>query len=151
MAEPLNQELEFDVGEDDQEETTVEMNEDGTDAQVATEEEIVVEETKKGAAPQTEELEKYSGKVKKRIDKLTARLRETQRREEAAVAFAKNVQMENETLQQKNHKTDGERLHEAQGRITSHALALKQVIKKAREEGRPEHLIILNQSSKRRV
>ena len=57
------------------------MNEDGTDAQVATEEEIVVEETKKGAAPQTEELEKYSGKVKKRIDKLTARLRETQRRE----------------------------------------------------------------------
>jgi|TARA_B110001454_G_scaffold53786_1_gene52686 hypothetical protein len=135
MAEPLNQELEFDVGEDDQEETTVEMNEDGTDAQVATEEEIVVEETKKGAAPQTEELEKYSGKVKKRIDKLTARLRETQRREEAAVAFAKNVQMENETLQQKNHKTDGERLHEAQGRITSHALALKQVIKKAREEG----------------
>ena len=55
MAEPLNQELEFDVGEDDQEETTVEMNEDGTDAQVATEEEIVVEETKKGDAPQTEE------------------------------------------------------------------------------------------------
>ena len=43
--------------------------------------------------------------------------------------------MENQTLQQKHHKTDGERLHEAQGRITSHALALKQVIKKAREEG----------------
>ena len=139
MAELLNQEMDFDVGEDDQEETTIEMNEDGTDAKVADQEEIVVEETKKekkkAGSPETEELENYSGKVKKRIDKLTARLRETQRREEAALEFAKNVQQQNQVLEERFQKTDGERLQEAQGRVSSHTLALKQVIKKAREEG----------------
>jgi len=136
MAESLNQEMDFDVGEDEQEETTVEMNEDGTDAKVANQEEIVVETTKKKAgSAETEELENYSGKVKKRIDKLTARLRETQRREEAALEYARNVQQQNQVLEQRYQKTDGERLQEAQGRVSSHALALKQVIRKAREEG----------------
>ncbi len=41
MTQELNQEMNFDVGEDEQEETTIEMNEDGTDAKVAEHEEIV--------------------------------------------------------------------------------------------------------------
>ena len=136
MTQELNQEMNFDVGEEEQEETTIEMNEDGTDAKVAEQEEIVVEQTqKKTSSSDTEELENYSGKVKKRIDKLTARLRETQRREEAALEFAKNVQQQNQVLEERYQKTDGERLQEAQGRVSSHTLALKQVIKKAREEG----------------
>tara|TARA_R110001583_G_scaffold49882_4_gene155923 strand:+ start:297 stop:1235 length:939 start_codon:yes stop_codon:yes gene_type:complete len=134
--EPMNQELEFNVGEEEEKEATVEMNEDGTDAEVAQEEPPVVEEVEsKKQADSTEELDNYSGKVKKRIDKLTARLRETQRREEAAVQYAKNVQQQNEELQQQFQKTDSDRLHEAKGRVESHVLALKQVIKKAREEG----------------
>ena len=35
MTQELNQEMNFDVGEEEQEETTIEMNEDGTDAKVA--------------------------------------------------------------------------------------------------------------------
>jgi hypothetical protein len=132
MKEQMNQELEFDIGDDEQE-ATVEMNDDGTDAELAVEEAPVVEKT--GAAPKKEELENYSVKVKKRIDKLTARLRETQRREAAALDYAKNVQHQNQVLEARYQKTDGERLQEAQGRISSHSLALKQVIKKAREEG----------------
>ena len=42
MAEPKNEELQFDVG-DNEEETTVEMNDDGSDAKVAEKEEPVVE------------------------------------------------------------------------------------------------------------
>ena len=84
MAEPKNEELQFDVGENE-EETTVEMNDDGSDAKVAEKEEPVVEQEaapeKEQAAPDSEELDDYSDKVKKRIDKLTARLRETERRE----------------------------------------------------------------------
>ena len=136
-TEPINQELEFNVGEEETE-ATVEMNEDGSEAQVAAEDPPVVEEVvekKPAAKKETEDLEQYSDKVKKRIDKLTARLRETQRREEAAVEFAKNVQQQNETLQEKYQRTDTERLQEAQGRTESHVVALKQVIKKAREEG----------------
>jgi len=138
QTEPMNQEMEFDIGEEENE-ATVEMNEDGSEATVADEKEApVVEEVaeeKPAAKKETEDLENYSDKVKKRIDKLTARLRETQRREEAALEFAKNVQQQNETLQEKYEKSDADRLQEAQGRTESHVVALKQVIKKAREEG----------------
>jgi hypothetical protein len=131
MSKPMNEELDFNVGEDEQE-ATVEMNEDGSDAKLAVEEPPAVEQA---AAPAEEELDDYSGKVKKRIDKLTARLRETQRREEAALEYARNVRQQNEQLEQQYRKTDTERLQEAQGRVDSHLIALKQVIKKAREEG----------------
>jgi hypothetical protein len=36
MSEPMNEELDFNVGEDEQE-ATVEMNEDGSDAKLAVE------------------------------------------------------------------------------------------------------------------
>ncbi|MBP04729.1 MAG: hypothetical protein CMA72_08105, partial [Euryarchaeota archaeon] len=131
----MTEELDFNVGEDEQE-ATVEMNEDGSDAKLAVEEEAeVVQEQAEKTAPAEEELDTYSDKVKKRIDKLTARLRETQRREEAALDYARNVKQQNETLEEQYRKTDTERLQEAQGRVDSHLIALKQVIKKAREEG----------------
>ena len=101
MAEPKNEELEFDIGENEQE-ATVEMNEDGTEAKVASEEEApIVEEEKEEKeekqeavekAPNAEDLDDYSDKVKKRIDKLTARLRESERMEKSAVDYAKSVQ-----------------------------------------------------------
>ena len=127
MSEPMNEELDFNVGEDEQE-ATVEMNEDGSDATLS------VEQGKK-AGPAEEELEDYSGKVKKRIDKLTARLRETQRREEAALEYAKNVQQQNQRLEQVFQQTDTQRLEEMQNRVGTQMVALKHVIKKAREEG----------------
>lgn len=92
-------------------------------------------------APQAEsekpdsEINQYSENVQKRIDKLTARLRETQRREEAAITYAKKVQEESNQLQQRMLRTDEERLHEAKGRIETQVVALKQIIRKAREEG----------------
>jgi len=133
MSDPMNEELDFNVGEDEQE-ATVEMNEDGSDAKLAVEEEAVVEQSKK-AGPAEEELDDYSGKVKKRIDKLTARLRETQRREEAALEYAKNVQQQNQKLEQVFQQTDTQRLEEMQNRVGTQLMALKHVIKKAREEG----------------
>ena len=106
---------------------------------------IDTEDTAQGSqipqAPQAEsekpdsEINQYSENVKKRIDKLTARLRETQRREEAAITYAKKVQEESSQLQQRMLRTDEERLHEAKGRIETQVVALKQIIRKAREEG----------------
>jgi len=133
MSDPMNEELDFNVGEDEQE-ATVEMNEDGSDATLSVEEPPAVEQGKK-AGPAEEELEDYSGKVKKRIDKLTARLRETQRREEAALEYAKNVQQQNQKLEQVFQQTDTQRLEEMQNRVGTQLMALKHVIKKAREEG----------------
>ena len=124
------QEIEFKLGE----------GESPVDVDVV-ENEDAVQEQETAQAPQVEsekpenEINQYSENVKKRIDKLTARLRETQRREEAAIAYAKKVQEESTQLQQRMLRTDEERLHEAKGRIETQVVALKQIIRKAREEG----------------
>ena len=135
MSAMSDEQLEFKIGEDE-EPVTVEMNEDGGEAKVQDQEEPPVVETQQ-AAPQTTEddLDQYSDKVKKRIDKLTARLRETQRREQAALEYAKGVQQQAEELRRRAVQLDTERVGEAKSRIETQTIALKQIIKKAREEG----------------
>ena len=124
------QEIEFKLGEGESPvDVDVVENEDTTQEQ-ETQQVSQVESEK----PENE-INQYSENVKKRIDKLTARLRETQRREEAAIAYAKKVQEESTQLQQRMLRTDEERLHEAKGRIETQVVALKQIIRKAREEG----------------
>lgn len=120
--------LEYKVGEDEQP-ATVQVDEEGKAE--------LVEETeqKPAAAEQGRELDQYSDNVKKRIDKLTARLRETQRREQAAIEYAKQVQSRAQELEQRYVKTDEDRLVEAKSRIETQVVALKQIIRKAREEG----------------
>ena len=128
----MNQELEFKIGEDEKP-ATVSIGEDGA-AELMDKPGNPQVETTSQAAP-TGELEQYSESVKKRIDKLTARLRETQRREQAAVEYAKNVQARATQLEQQFMSVDTERLGEATGRVQTQVVALKQIIRKAREEG----------------
>jgi hypothetical protein len=125
----MNDELEFKVGEDESP-ATVSIGEDGA-AEVLDKPQAPVVET---SAPQGE-LDQYSDGVKKRIDKLTARLRETQRREQAALEYAKSVQARATQLEQQYMAVDSERLGEANGRVQTQVVALKQIIRKAREEG----------------
>jgi hypothetical protein len=124
-----NEQLEFSVGEGEQPATV----------QIPAEEEApaLPQVSNEAAAPEKNEreLDDYSEKVKKRIDKLTARLRETQRREQAAVEYARQVQERAQELEQRYVKSDAERLVEAQNRVETQAVALKQIIRKAREEG----------------
>jgi len=126
----MNEQLEFNVGEDEVP-ATVEVAETG-EAKVVEE---TSEPTKAESAAPEKELDQYSDNVKKRIDKLTARLRETQRREQAALEYAKQVQSRAQQLEQQYLRSDEERLTEAKGRVETQVVALKQIIRKAREEG----------------
>jgi hypothetical protein len=129
------QELEFKIGEGE-EPVDIDMGEDGQSPKIQEGEQAPHVETSGGNVEKPEnELNQYSENVKKRIDKLTARLRETQRREEAAITYARNVQAEAQQMQQRMFRTDEERLHEAKGRIETQVVALKQIVRKAREEG----------------
>lgn len=124
------EQLEFDIGEG-VDPKTVSLGENG-EAEVLEKQEppaVVTEEDSN-----REEVRAYSSEVQKRIDKLTARLREAERRENAALEYAKNVNAQKETLEQQFRAADGARLNEAKGRIETQMLALKQVIRKAREE-----------------
>ena len=124
------QEIEFKLGEG---ESPVDV--DVVDTEDTVQEQEISQATQVENEKPENEINQYSENVKKRIDKLTARLRETQRREEAAIAYAKKVQEESSQLQQRMLRTDEERLHEAKGRIETQVVALKQIIRKAREEG----------------
>lgn len=136
-----NEQLEFNIGEDE-DSATVEMNEDGSEAVLADAPQAPEVEIAP-AAPQNQEeqkqhskeLDDYSSNVRKRIEKLTARLRETERREQAAIEYARNVQQRATQLEQQFRQTDTERLYEAKTRIDTQIAALKQVIRQAREEG----------------
>jgi len=121
--------------EDDESPATVLIDEDGnTELVDEQEQEAPLVET---TSPETsaEDLDNYSDKVKKRIDKLTARLRETERREAAALEYAKNIQQKAQAFEQQAYQSDSARLGEAKSRIETQAVALKQIIRKAREEG----------------
>ena len=76
--------VEVELKEENQKEQT-----QSNQPEVQVEEAPVVEEPKKAA--KEEELEEYSASVKRRIDKLTRKMREAERREQAAIEYAKNV------------------------------------------------------------
>ena len=82
-----------------------------------------------------EELKEYSESVKKRIDKLTSKLREAERREQAAIEFAQGVQSKYLNAEQRVAQSDMGRISEAKSRIETQMMTIKQIIKKAREEG----------------
>jgi len=95
----------------------------------------VVHEPRTKPEGEQNELGQYSEKVQKRIDRLTAKLRETERREVAALEYARNVQGQAQQFEQRLHHTDTGRLSEAKTRAETQAMTLKQIIRKAREEG----------------
>jgi hypothetical protein len=129
----MNEQLEFKIGEDESP-ATVSIGEDGA-AEVLDKPQAPRVETTSQQSNEGGELDQYSEGVKKRIDKLTARLRETQRREQAALEYAKSAQARATQLEQQYMTVDGARLGEANGRVQTQVVALKQIIRKAREEG----------------
>lgn len=141
MEESKNEQVEFDIGDNEAEETVeVETPAEETEAtdEAASDKQETTEETdpeKKAGASEKETLDEYSGRVKKRIDKLTARLRESERREQSAIEYAKSIQSQHENLQEQYNKTSSERRDEARGRVETQIMSLKNVIKRAKEEG----------------
>lgn len=120
--------LEFDLGENEVA-TDISINEQGN-AEVQETPAVFVE-----TQSNREELETISDNVQKRISKLTARMREAERREQAAVEYAKGLQTQTHSLQQKLVNTDYSRLNEAKTRLETQQTTLKAIIRKAREEG----------------
>ena len=84
------------------------------------------------------EMDDYGKKVQSRIDKLTKRVRETERREQAAVQYAQGVQAEAETLKQKARTLDAGYVGEFASRVEAETVDAKQALKVAIETGDPE-------------
>ena len=93
------------------------------------------------SSSEEEELEEYSGKVKKRIDKLTGKYRESERREQAAVDFARGLQTENKTLKDRITNLDKGYRSEFTTRIDSQITEVQSKYKDAYESGNVDTMV----------
>ena len=93
----------------------------------------------------TEEMDDYGKKVQSRIDKLTKKLRETERREQAAVQYAQGVQAEQAKLQNKVKSLDSGYLNEFSTRVEAETAETKKALKAALDAGDIDKQVEANQ------
>ena len=82
---------------------------------------------------QESELDEYSDGVKKRIAKLTKRMRESERQRDEATKYAQSVLREQRSLKDRLSKLDTGYVSEMESRITSGLEAAKGKLKQARD------------------
>ena len=121
--------------DDNQPETNIEDSSSSDDANAKSDEPTDVQDEKTESKDQKKELEEYSDGVKRRIAKLTKKMREAERREEAATIYAKSVLAEKEKLSSKLAKLDTGFVSEKESRIKSGMEAAVAKLAKAREDG----------------
>ena len=113
----------------------VELKEDekgnNEDNVVVTEEKV---EEKKDSSPHSEE-EQYSQTVKKRIDKMTFKIREAERQREEAIKYAESVKKERDELKTKVTKVDEGYLDEYKKRVSSELDKANQLLGNAITKG----------------
>ena len=94
------------------------------------EQEVVVEESASQG-----EMDDYGKKVQSRIDKLTKKLRESERREQAAIEFAQGLQSEQVKLQEKAKLLDTGYVNEFASRVEAQTAEAKKQLKDAMDTG----------------
>ena len=132
----------------DEEKKTVDIDTSGPDATVDIEEqkdESVVETEAPKQETETEEpvkqesqddkLEEYSKGVQARIAKLTRKMREAERREQAAIEYAKGVEESRKALESKFKKTDADYVKKFESSISTGMEAAQKELAAAIESG----------------
>ena len=133
-----------DVGEADQQETEVNLDDKGEPEKVETvKEEIEVEQIPEDKSFENEretkleenkdELKEYSDGVQKRIAKLTRKMREAERQKEEAVAYAQSIKYKNDEMEGRISKMDTSYVSEFESRVKTGLAAAKLALKNAIE------------------
>ena len=107
--------------------------------------EAVETEVKTEETASSEEMDDYGKKVQSRIDKLTKKLRESERREQAAVQYAQGVQAEQNKLQNKVKSLDTGYLTEFSTRVEAETAETKKALKAALDAGDIDKQVEANQ------
>jgi len=138
------EENKIDVGESNEVETEIDLNKPAEQTEPVEEKVEVeqVEETTEAAPAEekkeekkSDELEKYSEGVQKRIAKLTRKMREAERQKEEALAFAQSVKQERDTLQNRFVKADKSYVSEFENRVKTNMDAARMALRTAIEAG----------------
>lgn len=126
------------------EEESLDVTLDENNNVVQEEQEVSVEETSaetQEASSDAEEIEEYSESVQKRINKLTYKVRESERREKAAIDYAKNVQSELNATKEKLSLKDKNLYDEYNARVSSELTSAETKLKQAYEMNDSEAII----------
>ena len=107
--------------------------------------EAVATEVKTDETASSEEMDDYGKKVQSRIDKLTKRIRESERREQAAIQYAQGVQAEQNKLQNKVRSLDTGYLTEFSTRVEAETAETKKALKAALDAGDIDKQVEANQ------
>jgi hypothetical protein len=107
-----------------------ESKESKVESQPQDQQEVIVEDSASQG-----EMEDYGKKVQSRIDKLTKKLRESERREQAAIEFAQGLQQESTKLKQKTQLLDTGYVNEFASRVEAQTAEAKKQLKDAMDTG----------------
>jgi hypothetical protein len=135
----------IDVGEEEGAEVTLDNNEqtkvvaeekkeEKIDV-IQEEEKPIVEAKVEKPVEKKDELEEYSESVKKRIAKLTHKIREAERQKEEAINFAHSVKKEKEQIESRLSRTDQRYVSEFESRVKSSLDNVKIALKSAINAG----------------
>ncbi len=122
MAEAEDNQVELDL--DDSQETEIEINEDQAEEK---EVETVVETD--------DQFKKAETATQKRIDRLTKKMREAERREQEAIRYAQGVQNESNQLKQRIQSLDSNYVSEYSNRVSSQMEQAEAALARAIEIG----------------
>jgi hypothetical protein len=129
--------------------SSVDVKLDDTDVKVNKEDDVeVVNESKEVVVEKTAsegEMEDYGKKVQSRIDKLTKKVREAERREAAAVEFAQGVQHEANSLKGRVSNLDRGYIAEYEQRVKAETEDTKAKLKSAMDNGDSDGVIAAQQ------
>ena len=125
--------LKIDVGEADEQETEIDLDaapqeeqpEEKPEIEIAEAPGITHAETEEVKTEQKEEMSEYSESVKKRIAKLTHKMREAERQKEEAIEYAKRQTADAEKYRRRYESLDGDYTKEFEKRVTSGTEAIK--------------------------
>ena len=124
-----DEEKTIDVGEANEQETTIDLDAPAVEESVKEEiqvEEIPVDEKPSETKTEKEELGEYSEGVQKRIAKLTRKMREAERQKEEAIQYAKTVSEDANKLKTRFNNLDNNFAKEFEQRVTGSTESAKQ-------------------------
>ena len=125
----------------EQPEQETEKTEQGTDKTFENERETKLEEKE---TKEDDKLEEYSKGVQARIAKLTRKMREAERREQAAIEYAKGVEQSRQELESRFKKTDSDYLKKFETSIQTGLEAAQQELAAAIQSGDAEAQVKAN-------
>jgi len=142
LPESKTQEVETDKTYENERETKLEDNNKSNDTVEKSDEQLDVRTEQDDTKPVEEkteekknELEEYSDGVKRRIAKLTKKMREAERQRDEATTYAKSVLQEKNQLNKRLSTLDTGYVSEMENRIKSAMEAAVSKLGKAREDG----------------